>query len=176
MLLQAVEAQLSDLSRAGFFGDVDGEQATISDVNPVDGQRLEGDPERGRSDDIFRAIRENDIKLARQVLHFWPESINLRRGPVDLTPLHMAINGGLYDMAEVLVEAGADVNALTRDCKTPLYQAVARADARLVSLLLRQGAHVWQVVQGQTALQVAQAAGYDDIVEELTRTPAEQPE
>lgn len=173
MLLQEVESQLSDLSRAGLVNDTE----TVADLNVVDGDAPpKAEDERGRSADIFQAILENDLKLARQVLHFWPDCVNLRRGPSELTPLHMAINGGLYAMAEVLLEGGADVNALTRECKTPLYQAVARADANLVALLLNHGARVWQIVQGQTALQVAQAAGYDDIVEELTRAPAGQTE
>jgi len=171
MLLQEVEAQLTDLSRAGLVNDTE----TVADLNLGSVEpRPKVDNERGRSADIFQAILDNDLKLARQVLHFWPDCINLRRGPSDLTPLHMAINGGLYTLTELLLEAGADVNALSRECKTPLYQAVARADANLVALLLKHGARVWQIVQGQTALQVAQAAGYDDIVAELTRSPAEQ--
>lgn len=173
MLLQEVEAQLADFSRAGLINDVE----TVADLAPVDGQ----DPavekaagESARGDGIFKAILENNITLAKQILQDWPDCVGLRRGPSELTPLHLAINAGLYTLAELLLDAGADANALSRDCKTPLYQAVARADVNLVSLLLNRGARVWQVVQGQTALQVAQAAGYDDIVEELTRAPEPQ--
>ena len=82
----------------------------------------------------------------------------------------MAINGGNQDMAQLLVDAGADINAKSKEGKTPLYQAVARADAVLTTMLLRNGAQVWQLVQGQTALQIAQAAGYTDIVAELNRS------
>jgi len=175
MLLQEVESQLTDLSRAGLTTYTDAD--TVADVKSPDGDASQvAGGDQGRSADIFRAILENDLKRARQVLHYWPECVNLRRGETELTPLHLAINGGLYDIAAALLEAGADPNALTRDCKTPLYQAVARADAKLVALLLNHGARVWQIVQGQTVLQVAQAAGYDDIVEELTRPPEGQTE
>lgn len=175
MLLQEVESQLSDLSRAGFPSEA---EETKSDTQPVDGgppPERTVDPDAGGDDglDLLQAIRENDLKRAKQALHFNPDSLYVRTGPSELTPLHLAINGGLHQMTRLLVEAGADVNVLTRECKTPLYQAVARADLELVRLLLHHGAHAWQVVQGQTALQVAQAAGYDDIVAELTRTPAE---
>lgn len=172
MLVQEVESQLSDLSKAGFPG---GEAETVSDLLPADGAPApESAGASGGGADIFRAIQDGDLRLAKQAVHFRPECIYQRCGPSELTPLHIAIAAGQYTMAELLVDAGADVNALTRECKTPLYQAVARADFDLVQLLLNHGAHVWQVVQGQTALQIAQAAGYDDIVAELTRTPAEK--
>lgn len=161
MLLQEVEAQLSDWSKMGIVTEAE---------TKFDSAGAEVEAERGRGDDIFRAIQENDVKLARQVLHYWPDCVRLRRGPSELTPLHMAINGGNQDMAQMLVDAGADVNAKSREGKTPLYQAVARADAELTSMLLRHGAQVWQLVQGQTALQIAQAAGYTDIVAELNRS------
>jgi ankyrin len=160
MLLQEVEAQLSDWSKMGLLTEAE---------TRFDGPPPANDSDHGRSDDIFKAIQENDIRLAKQVLHYWPDCVRLRRGPSELTPLHMAINGGNQDMAQLLVGAGADVNAKSREGKTPLYQAVARADANLTTMLLRNGAQVWQLVQGQTALQVAQAAGYTDIVAELNR-------
>jgi ankyrin repeat protein len=161
MLLQEVEAQLSELSRMGLLSEAE---------TKFDGPPPTNDSDHGRSDDIFKAIQENDIGLAKQVLHYWPDCVRLRRGPSELTPLHMAINGGNQDMAQLLVNAGADVNAKSRQGKTPLYLAVARADANLTAMLLRNGAQVWQLVQGQTVLQVAQAAGYSDIVAELNRS------
>lgn len=161
MLLQEVEAQLSDWSKMGLVDEAE---------TRFDGPPPATDSDHGRSDDIFKAIQENDIRLAKQVLHYWPDCVRLRRGPSELTPLHMAINGGNQEMAQLIVAAGADVNAKSREGKTPLYQAVARADAELTTMLLRSGAQVWQLVQGQTALQVAQAAGYTDIVAELNRS------
>lgn len=163
MLLQEVEAQLTDWSRMSEIGEAE---------TRFDGPPPDTDSDHGRSDDIFKAIQENDIRLAKQVLHYWPDCVRLRRGPSELTPLHMAINGGNQELAQLIVEAGADVNAKSREGKTPLYQAVARADANLTSMLLRSGAQIWQLVQGQTALQVAQAAGYTDIVAELNRSTA----
>lgn len=163
MLLQEVEAQLSDLSRM----DLDPDAET-----KFDGPARESTEESGRAEDIFEALRENDIRLAKQVLHYWPDCVRLRRGPSELTPLHLAIHGGLRDMVRLIVEAGADINAKTREGKTPLYLAVARADADMATFLLQHGAQVWQLVQGQTALQVAQAAGYTDIVAELNKSTA----
>ena len=61
------------------------------------------------------------------------------------TALHIAIMGGLHDVVEILIEAGAD---LQRSCKdfgkdnTALHQAVILRDVPMVKLLARHGAHV----------------------------------
>ncbi len=155
MLLQEVEGQLSDLSRAGFPGESEADMAP---------------GEKGRALDIFQAVQENDIKRLKQVIHYWPESIRMRWGPSELTPLHMAVSAGNLPMAALLVAAGADVNAPTREGRMPLHQAVGRADVALVELLVSHQANVDIKSQGQTPYQAAEAAGYEDIVEVLDRT------
>ncbi len=153
MLLQEVESQLSDLSRTGFPGETKADLAEGED--------------RGRALDIFQAVQENDIKRLKQVLHYWPGSIRLRWGPSELTPLHMAISAGNHAITQLLVESGADVNAPTREGRMPIHQAVGRADVRLVELLVHHGADIDAISQGLTALRMAEAAGYEDIIEAL---------
>jgi len=153
MLLQEVESQLSDLSRTGFPGE------TKADL--TDGE------DHGRALDIFQAVQENDIKRLKQVLHYWPGSIRLRWGPSELTPLHMAISAGNQDITQLLLASDADVNAPTREGRMPIHQAVGRADAVLVELLVRHGADINAISQGLTALRMAEAAGYEDIVDAL---------
>lgn len=153
MLLQEVESQLSDLSRTGFPGET---KADLSDGE-----------DRGRALDIFQAVQENDVQRLKQVLHYWPGSNRLRWGPSELTPLHMAISAGNQTITQLLVQSGADVNAPTREGRMPIHQAVGRADIALVELLVRHGADINAISQGLTALRMAEAAGYDDIVEAL---------
>lgn len=173
MLLQEVEAQLAEMSRA----DLEDEPETVSDIETVDGTPPpEPEGGRARAQEIFQAVADNDLNRAREVLQSWPESVAFRHGPSDLTPLHVAIHGGFHAMAELLLDTGADANAQTRNCKTPLYLAVARADSGLAALLLKHGAQPWHTVQGQTPLHVAKAAGYDDIAELLAQAPAPRAE
>jgi ankyrin repeat protein len=155
MLLQEIEGQLSDLSEAGFPGE--------SKTDAADG-------DAGRALDIFQAVQEGDIKRLKQVLHYWPECVRLRWGPSELTPLHMAISAGNLALAELLVDANADVNAPTREGRMPLHQAVGRADAGLVALLVSHEADLKVKSQGQSPVQAAEAAGYDDIVEVIAKT------
>jgi len=155
MLLQEVESQLTDLSRAGF---------------PGESKADTGQGENGRALDVFQAVQEGDMRRLKQVLHYWPGSVRLRWGPSELTPLHMAVNAGNFQAAQLLVGAGADVNAPTREGRMPLHQAVGRADLALAELLVAHGANVDALSQGQTPIQAAATAGYEDIVEVLVRT------
>mmetsp|Transcript_39393 Transcript_39393/g.92606 ORF Transcript_39393/g.92606 Transcript_39393/m.92606 type:complete len:112 (-) Transcript_39393:15-350(-) len=58
--------------------------------------------------------------------------------------LHRAVSNGHVEMTQVLLAAGADVNARNVDGKTPLHFAVNLKDGRveLVQILLAAGADV----------------------------------
>jgi hypothetical protein len=89
-----------------------------------------------------------------------------RRGPSNITPLIAAIQLGFADIADVLVRAGADVNAstITDEDLTPLMAAARQGDNEIVRLLLSRGADpVRPDHLGQTAAEYAKAAGHDDI-------------
>ncbi len=89
-----------------------------------------------------------------------------RRGPSNITPLIAAIQLGFTDIAHVLVQAGADVNASTviDEDLTPLMAAARQGDRAVVTLLLSHGADpTCRDDLGRTAGEYARAAGYDDI-------------
>ncbi len=76
------------------------------------------------------------------------------------TPLHVMNWRRDYDGARLLIEAGADVNALGDMDETPLHVAVANQDPVLVRLLLDHGARDDLVSEfGKTARQAAQQRG-----------------
>ena len=56
------------------------------------------------------------------------------------TPLHLAAAIGSSEVAEVLLEAGADIGARDDNGATPLHRAAAEGDPGVVSLLLKAGA------------------------------------
>lgn len=59
------------------------------------------------------------------------------------TALHMAVTGGLEELARLLIDYGADVNRKTGYHKlTPLHQAASGGYINLVKLLLEKGADV----------------------------------
>lgn len=77
------------------------------------------------------------------------------------TPLHEACNHGHYNVALILVKAGANVNAKGLDDDTPLHDAAIVGQLKLVKLLVERGADVcFKNRKGKTACDVAAPAVY----------------
>lgn len=64
------------------------------------------------------------------------------------TPLNLAVENGHLDVAELLIDAGADVNA-GGEWYSPLCSAILYGDRQLVELLLAQGADVNDAIRVQ---------------------------
>lgn len=98
--------------------------------------------------------------------------------PVDLrstnqmanTSLHAALAGRRADVAMILLDAGAEVNAKQHGGWTALHAAAANGDRALVELLLSRGATAAMANDtGETASSIARARGHADIAELLER-------
>jgi ankyrin repeat protein len=59
---------------------------------------------------------------------------------LEARPLHSALAGSQKEVALVLLDAGAEVNAREHQGTTPLHEAAQHGDAELVRLLLERGA------------------------------------
>lgn len=78
-----------------------------------------------------------------------------------VAPLHSAIAGQHFGIAEKLLSYGANVNARQESDFTPLHQAAHHGHRELVQLLLSQGAdRNAQMKNGRTALDLALQAGH----------------
>jgi hypothetical protein len=60
----------------------------------------------------------------------------------NLTPLHLAVKGGSPPAVKVLLEFGADIDALDEQGMSPLLYACDEGDTEIVRLLLQNGAKV----------------------------------
>ncbi len=81
------------------------------------------------------------------------------------TPLHLAVVNNRADMAEMLLAAGADINATDANGNTPLHVAVFCHRVEVVSLLLERGAGVnLRNRFGSTPLHVAVFMDAPDII------------
>jgi ankyrin repeat protein len=85
-----------------------------------------------------------------------------------MTPLYIAAEAGHLEVAQVLLAAGAYVDAQTRLRRTPLYAAAAAGHYGVVQLLLGARASIdAAVTQGSNPLYAAAAAGHCEVVQLL---------
>ena len=84
------------------------------------------------------------VEAARLLVERGAEVNSASRNEMKVMPLHSAAATGdpdsRYELAKVLLEAGADPNARQQDAFTPLMEADQLGDARLRELLVERGA------------------------------------
>lgn len=109
---------------------------------------------------------------ASQVVKYLIETAKL---PVDfagksgMTPLMDAACHGNFEIANYLVQHGANVNALTKDEYTPLVWAIENGSLPIVKLLIENGADKYyrQLSSQYSLLKIARLECQDDIIEYL---------
>ena len=109
---------------------------------------------------VADAAMQGDLEAVRTLLRQGAD-VNTAQGD-GMTALHWASEGGLVEMAEMLIYAGADLEAVTRIGNlTPLQMASRAGMASSVVTLLKAGAnpHAVTTLGGATALHFAAASG-----------------
>jgi hypothetical protein len=96
------------------------------------------------------------------------------RDPIGLTPLHLAVAGGLTKVAQILIDAGADANARDDSGRTPLMHAVLSNEPHTLQLLLEYGADTHaRDSHGNTAMTIASAQRDEGLMQWLAYFGAE---
>ncbi|KAM4735590.1 B-cell lymphoma 3 protein homolog [Anableps anableps] len=92
-----------------------------------------------------------------------------------LTPLHLAVLQGQQDLAKMLLDAGADINAMDiKSGQSPLMHAVEINNADMVHFLIENGCDVnSQSYSGNTALHIACGRGQVETVRLLLKSGAD---
>ncbi|KAM6968098.1 uncharacterized protein bcl3 [Aplochiton taeniatus] len=92
-----------------------------------------------------------------------------------LTPLHLAVQGGRKCLVRMLLDAGADINAMdVKSGQRPLTHAVESNNTEMVHFLIENGCNVnGQSYSGNTALHSACGRGQVDTVRLLLRNGAD---
>ncbi len=95
--------------------------------------------------------------------------VALNNGPCGRAPLHMAVReGSPMEIVKLLLENGADVNALDGNRATPLHEACWHRDRAMAAFLIERGAELEvKDIQGRTPLSVARREEEQAIVKLL---------
>ena len=90
------------------------------------------------------------------------------KNPSKVNALHSAIAKDNYELCKLLIENGANVNAVQMQNVTALHSAVHRGNLDLVKLLIENNASIaMKMNNGDTALIIAEREGHQNIVKYL---------
>jgi RNA polymerase sigma factor (sigma-70 family) len=129
--------------------------------------------------DVFWACAYGDVEAVRRWLESDPALVKTRRPPgpgvplssVGNTPLHEAAIRGEREIAALLLEHGADVNAVgQRSDLTPLHGAAWSGHRETADLLVAAGADLQakHPVFGATPADLARGNGHGELADRLT--------
>lgn len=98
--------------------------------------------ERGARHHIFSAITVGDPRLVQKLVEENPEALDRRMSPFEngQTPLHFAIHRKRYDLLELLIDLGADLEATDKNGQTAMDVAMLRGDREAMTRLNAAGA------------------------------------
>jgi peptidoglycan/LPS O-acetylase OafA/YrhL len=99
-------------------------------------------PGSEESSELFEAVVDGEIDVVRAELEAPDTDVNMLDGNSGSSSLCTAVFLGRTEIAELLIDAGADVNLANRDRATPLHVAVFMGRSDEAALLLRAGADV----------------------------------
>ena len=88
---------------------------------------------------IHQAARTGNIKAVKQHLAAGTD-VNVKGGFDKGTPLHSVTRHGHKEIAELLIDKGADVNAKDEHGEAPLLYAILNGHKELANLLRKHGA------------------------------------
>ena len=150
-------------------------------------------PTQAEVQEFRQAVLKGDVRGVKRALGRWTSPELLKADPMDgQTPLHAAamelqvlgcdtskdasgakrMSKSYRAIVELLLDKGVDINAKSKDGRTPLHLAIAfdrsSGAVEMLKLLIASGADVnTRDKQGETPLHTAASAGNKDIVEAL---------
>ena len=121
--------------------------------------------------DLITAVIDDDLETVNQHIAYGSD-LNVQDETFSNTPLNFAGIYGLTDIANALIDAGADLNLINDDNFTPLCNAAAWGHTSVVTILLDAGADLsakcFETQIGvSVTLSIAIGAPYTDYIKSL---------
>jgi ankyrin repeat protein len=122
---------------------------------------------------LVRAMKDGDMDAVRRIVRARAAEVNVAL--IDgTTPLHWAVHLDNVPATDLLIKAGAKVQAANRYGATPLWLAAVNGNAEIVDKLLAGGADPnTTMAAGDTVLMTAARTGNLAVVRALLRSGAE---
>lgn len=118
--------------------------------------------ERGAQHHIFSAISVGDLNLIQRLVEQNPKALDRRMSGFEegQTSVHFAIRRKRYDILDLLIELGADLEAEDKNGHTPLVAAMLLGDREAMSRLSAAGAKQPKAIEvSDFATEMAKLAG-----------------
>jgi len=126
---------------------------------------------KSKEDKLFKAVEEGNLAEVIRLLQKGANVNAREKSPYTSgnTPLHLAAEKGYEDIAELLIDKGADVMALDLYRHTPLHLAALFGHAEVAELLIAKGAdlNARETETGSTPLHEAVFGRHKNVVELL---------
>lgn len=133
-------------------------------------QIFQRSPHDGKKNALHMAVKRGMLWAVRQLLDYTLDDTSLLSGTDEdeRQPLHFACLRGHRDIADLLLQRGADIDARGNDRATPLDDACFKGHKDVVKLLISRGANT-QIVDKNLWSPIRTAARYEhlDIIEIL---------
>ena len=147
------------------------EASGTGDINAVE-RELEKDPGliNSFSEDGFTPLGlasffEN-APIVRYLLEKGADPNLASNNHFHVAPLHSACAVSNYDLVEILIENGANVNAKQMDGFTPLHAAALQGQTKIARLLIEAGADITaKTDNGQSPLSMASEKDFKEVAE-----------
>ena len=94
-----------------------------------------------RNEDYFDAIERGDVKRLEELVATEPELLRATK-QLNCTGLHSAIYAKQPGVARSLVDAGIDIEAVTKEGRSALHDSIEFGNPEVTELLLQRGAHL----------------------------------
>lgn len=146
--------------------------SAVDDVAQVRSRLAAGAAVDGRTPDGFTPLQLAAYfgapAAAAELIGAGADLNSVAENPMRIQPLHAAAAGRHRDIAMLLIDAGADVNAKQSHGWTPLHSAAANGDGELVDRLVAAGSHPAATNDdGKTAADIATDSGHAEIAARL---------